>query len=117
MFQYYFFAKSDLDLSIDFFRIYFVSFKLFFSQILCFYSIITTLDGGGGQGRNKQKRYRQTLLVTDAGSQLTSEIGEGGEVGISTNFTDAGSQLREGGRAGIRKNVIIDTQNVTHAES
>ena len=36
VFQYYFFAKSDLDLSIDFFRIYFVSFKLFFCQILCF---------------------------------------------------------------------------------
>ena len=70
-----------------------------------FNPIITTLDGGGVQGRNKQKRYRQTLLVTDAGSQLTSEIGEGGEVGISTNFTDAESQLREGGRAGISKNV------------
>ena len=25
------------------------------------YSIITTLDGGGEQGRNKQKRYEQTL--------------------------------------------------------
>ena len=32
----YFFAKSDLDLSIVFFCIYFVSFVLFFCQILCF---------------------------------------------------------------------------------
>ena len=31
-----FFAKSDLDLSIDFFRIHFVSFGSFFCQILCF---------------------------------------------------------------------------------
>ena len=29
------------------------------------------LDRGGGQGRNKQKRYKQTLSVTDAGTQLT----------------------------------------------
>ena len=26
-----------------------------------FHPIITTLDGGGEQGRNKQKRYKQTL--------------------------------------------------------
>ena len=46
-----------------------------------FYPIKTTLDGVGGQ--DKQKRYRQTLFVTDAGSQLTFEIGEGGRAGIT----------------------------------
>ena len=33
------------------------------------YPIITTLDSPVWQGRNKQKRYRQTLFVTYAGSQ------------------------------------------------
>ena len=40
--------------------------------------------------RNKQKRYRQRLFVTDAGSQLTFEMGEGGGAGISKNVTNAG---------------------------
>ena len=31
-----------------------------FAKYYLFYSIITTLDGGGEQGRNKQKRYKQT---------------------------------------------------------
>ena len=32
---------------------------------------LTYKMGEGGQGRNKQKRHRQTLFVTDAGKQLT----------------------------------------------
>ena len=35
-----------------------------------------------------QKRYRQTLFVTDAGSQLSFEMGEGGRAGINKNVTD-----------------------------
>ena len=66
VFQYYFFAKSDLDLSIDFFS--------YFLPNIMFYPIITTLDGGGGQGRNKQKTDTSRYW---RGSQLTSEIGEG----------------------------------------
>ena len=55
-----------------------------------------------------------TFFVTDAGSQLTFEMGEGGRTGINKNVTHAGSQLTfemgEGGGAGISK-------NVTHAGS
>ena len=41
--------------------------------------------------------------MTDTGSQMTRE---GGRAGINKNMTDAGSQLTwEGGRAGINKNV------------
>ena len=36
-------------------------------------------------GRNKQKRYKQTIYVTDPGSQLTWE---GGRAGISKSFTN-----------------------------
>ena len=59
-FQYYFFAKSDLDFSIDFFSYLFCIFQIILLPNIMFYPIITTLDGGGGQGRNKQKRYTHT---------------------------------------------------------
>ena len=36
-------------------------------------------------GRNKQKRFKQTIYVTDAGSPLTWE---GGRAGISKNVTN-----------------------------
>ena len=50
--------KSDLDLSIDFFSYLFCIFQIILLPYIMFYPIITTLDGGGGgQGRNKQKRY------------------------------------------------------------
>ena len=42
-FQYHFFAKSDFDLSIDFFS--------YFLPNILFYPIIITLDGGGGAGQ------------------------------------------------------------------
>ena len=62
-----------------------------------FYPIITTLDGAGGQGRNKQKCYLPTGATTDLG---------GGRAGINKNVIHAGSQLTiEGLRAGISKNV------------
>ena len=44
VFQYYFFAKSDLDLSIVFFL-------YFLPKNIMFYPIITTLDGEGGAGQ------------------------------------------------------------------
>ena len=71
MFQYYFFAKSDLDLSIDFFLYLFCIFqKIILLPNIMFYPIVTTLDvGGGGAGITKN--------VTSAGSQLTLEGGEG----------------------------------------
>ena len=74
MFQYYFFAKSDLDLSIDFFL-------YSFSKVVMFYPIITTLDAGGG-GRAEISKN-----VTNTGSQLTWE---GGRAGISKNVTKGG---------------------------
>ena len=83
-FQYYFFAKSDLDLSIDFFRICFVSFKLFF------YQIYYVLSNHNNFGRGRGGRAGIHKNVTDAGSQLTWE---GGRAGIHKNVTDAGSQL------------------------
>ena len=55
VFQYYFFAKSDLDLSIDFFSYLFCIFQIILLPNIMFYPIVTTLDGGGGRGRNKGK--------------------------------------------------------------
>ena len=54
----YFFAKSDLDLSIVFVFILYLSYYSFAKYYV--------LDRGGGQGRNKQKRYkfRHTRGVT-----------------------------------------------------
>ena len=69
-----------------------------------FYPIITTLDGEGGQGRNKQKRDRR---------RVTTDLG-GGRAGINKNVTDAGSQMTwEGGRAGINKNVTSAGSQLT----
>ena len=48
VFQYYFFAKSDLDLSIDFFSYLFCIFQIILLPNIMFYPIITTLDRGGG---------------------------------------------------------------------
>ena len=67
MFQYYFFAKSDLDLSIDFFLYLFCIFqKIILLPNIMFYPIVTTLDVGGGRGRNNQKRYIRGV-TTDLG--------------------------------------------------
>ena len=50
--QYYFFAKSDLDLSIDFFFVFILYLSNYsFTKYIMFYPIITTLDGGGGSGQ------------------------------------------------------------------
>ena len=51
VFQYYFFAKSDLDFSIDFFSYLFCIFQIILLPNIMFYPIITTLDGGGGSGQ------------------------------------------------------------------
>ena len=47
----YLFAKSDLDLSIDFFSYLYCIFQIILLPNIMFYPIITTLDGGGGSGQ------------------------------------------------------------------
>ena len=47
----YFFAKWDLDLSIDLFSYLFCIFQIILLPNIMFYPIITTLDGGGGAGQ------------------------------------------------------------------
>ena len=70
---------GTLDLSIVFF--------VFFAK---YYVLSNHNNFGRGRdvGQDKQKRYRQTLFVTDAGSQLTFEMGERGGEGINKNVTD-----------------------------
>ena len=74
-FQYYFFAKSDLDLSIDFF--------IFFAKYY-------VLSDHNNFGRGRGGRAGISKNVTQGGSQLTWE---GGRAGISKNVTQGGSQL------------------------
>ena len=60
-FQYYFFAKSDLDLSIDFFSYLFCIFQIILLPNIMFYPIITTLDGGGGGRAGINKNITDTF--------------------------------------------------------
>ena len=71
VFQYYFFAKSDLDFSIDFFFV----FVLYLSNYSFAKYYVLSNHNNFGQGR-------------------------GGRAGISKNVTNAGSQLTRGGGAG-----------------
>ena len=75
-FQYYFFAKSDLDLSIDFFFVFFAKYYV--------------LSNHNNFGRGRGGRAGINKNVTDAGSQMTWE---GDRAGINKNVTEAGSQL------------------------
>ena len=84
MFQYYFFAKSDLDLSID-----------FFSYLFCIFQINkqkrdrrgVTTDLGGGQGRNKQKRDRGGV-TTDLGGGQGRNKQKRDRGGVTTDLLD-----------------------------